>query len=80
MSAEPTEEQEKYYDMTMDLLEDIVRHIEATVIAMGEGDFEVAVEVMKQGASLTDGTVWETATKYVTKCKTISDELSKEDN
>jgi hypothetical protein len=79
MSAEPTEEQDMLFDATMNKLEDIARHAEAAATALGEGDFEAAVAVMTQGGFLADGTVWETVTRDVSKCKEISDQLAEEE-
>jgi hypothetical protein len=80
MNGEPTEEQDMLFDRTMNTLEDIARHAEAAATALSEGDFEAAVAVMTQGEFLTDGTVWETVTRDVRKCKEISDKLAEENN
>jgi len=79
MSGEPTEAQDMLYDATMNRLEDIARHAEAAATALGDGEFDAAVALMTQGCFLADGTVWETVTRDVKKCRDISDKLAEEE-
>jgi hypothetical protein len=81
MNGQPTEDQEKFYDMTIEGLEAIARHAEAAVTALGEGDFNAAVTIVTQGSFLTpdNGTVWETLVRWVKKCRDIADQLEQEE-
>jgi hypothetical protein len=81
MNGQPTEDQERFYDMTIEGLEAIVRHAEAAVTALGEGDFDAAVTFVTQGSFLTpdNGTVWETLVRWVKKCRDIADQLAEEE-
>lgn len=76
MNGEPTEEQERFFDETLNKLAALKALAEATEIMLGEGDFDAAVSMMDEGCCLVSGAgVWETVMRDVIKLKEISDEI-----
>jgi len=81
--GQPTEQQEMFFDMTMDNLETIAKCAEAAQIALGEGDFDAAIYHMELGCGVAfrgnKTTVWEQLTIDVRKLREISDKLEQEE-
>jgi hypothetical protein len=73
-----------FFDMTMDRLELVSKCAEAARVALGEGDFDVAVFHMELGADVARRSekvqVWAALTSDVLKLREISDKLAEEDN
>ena len=79
MSGQPTEEQELFFDQTMDKLSALKALAEMAETALGEGDFDAAVSMMDEGCCLVSGIgVWESVTRDVIKIKEVSDEIEEE--
>lgn len=79
MSREPTEEQEKFFDETMNKLAALKALAEATETMLGDGEFGHAVSMMDEGCCLVNGSVWESVMADVEKIRDLSDELEEEE-
>ena len=83
MSGQPTEEQELFFDLTVNRLEDIANRAAAVGTALEEGDFAAAVYLMREGCGVgvvqSGETVWEKLTNNVEQIAEISDKLAEEE-
>jgi len=81
VNGQPTEEQELFFDETLNKLSAFKALAESAEVALGEGDFDAAVSMMDEGCCLVSGRgVWESVTRDVIKIRDISDEIEKEES
>lgn len=79
MSREPTEEEEKFFDETMNKLAALKALAEATETMLGDGEFDHAVSMMDEGCCLVSGdNVWESVMADVEKIRDLSDKIEEE--